>query len=428
MFALANSVDLTPERHIKLVGYASPPRVSTGIRSRLESNAVIFDLNGGKAIVVSIDALFIGSAFIELVREKLVDPTVELIFLASHTHYGPSLDLSKPKLGETDVEWFQNAAEIVASQLNQLILGSPIAVQASYASAPCELSIFRRRKFLHPKRRPPFVQRSVQMMPNPRKSIPNDLQLLKLSSSDGSPIALIWSWPCHPVEASDRNKINAAFPGAVRAALRSELGSSVPIIFMPGFCGDIRPATIHASAGTAFIDRFKIPTEGEVEAFEAGVSAVALETLASGSPLNLPRNASYGRVELQLSDLLDGADSAMPISHLSCGPFSLTALGAEVCSPYLGHLAFDAAQPVFYTGCADETFGYLPTDVQIAEGGYEVERFKGFFEIAGRWKPDVIRKVILSVRALQDGRRSGSGRLHESVEDLFLSRLIEVDG
>ena len=53
----ASKIDITPATSKSLVGYASGPRVSAGVRSRLEVNALLID---SMFVVVNADALFIG--------------------------------------------------------------------------------------------------------------------------------------------------------------------------------------------------------------------------------------------------------------------------------------------------------------------------------------------------------------------------------
>ncbi|RFC68201.1 hypothetical protein [Mesorhizobium denitrificans] len=425
----ASSVDLTPDRTLPLVGYAATLRESDGVRSRLESNVILFETNTARVALLGIDALFIGSSFIDAVRGDLIDPTVELLFVATHTHYAPSLDQSKPRLGETDNDWFYKAAKIVAAQINALLGERGIDARASYGSLPCNLSVYRRRRIPTPKSRFPFLQGKILLVPNRSRKNPNELQLFQLQTMEGVPLAVIWSWPCHPVEASNRNSINAAFPGAVKAAIRAATGlEQLPVIFLPGFCGDIRPAITQSVARTAFIEMFKAPSKGDIEAFEKGVCASALKVLASASPVDLAESFQFQRLEMPLSELLEDSTSTLPIASLSCGPFSVTALGAEVCSPYLDQLGFNASKPTFFTGCAAPTFGYLPTDAQIAEGGYEAERFKEFFGVTGSWKPKVTARVVSEMRAVTRAPTSISSRRHKPVEDLLLPGLVEVDG
>ncbi|MGC4025375.1 MAG: hypothetical protein QM744_09610 [Mesorhizobium sp.] len=425
----ASSVDLTPDRTLPLAGYAATLRECDAVRSRLESNVILFETNTARVALLGIDALFVGSSFIDAVRSDLIDPTVELLFVATHTHYAPSLDQSKHRLGETDNDWFHQAAKIVAAQINALLRERGTEARASYGSLPCNLSVYRRRRILTPKSRFPFMQNKVLLVPNRSRKIPNALQLFQLQTMEGVPLAVIWSWPCHPVEASNRNSINAAFPGAVKSAIRVATGlDQLPMIFLPGFCGDIRPAITQSVARTAFIEMFKAPSKEDIETFENGVCESALKVLSSVSLVDLAESFHFQRVEMPLSELLDDSASTLPIAFLSCGPFSMTALGAEVCSPYLDQLGFDASKPTFFTGCAGPTFGYLPTDAQIAEGGYEAERFKEFFGVTGSWKPKVTARVVSEVRAVTGVVASVSSRCDKPVENLLLPSLVEVDG
>jgi hypothetical protein len=51
---------------------------------------------------------------------------------------------------------------------------------------------------------------------------------------------------------------------------------------------------------------------------------------------------------------------------------ALISASAEVVSEYSQYIrAKSAARVVFCIGCADDTFGYIPTSTMISQGGYE---------------------------------------------------------
>ncbi len=61
----------------------------------------------------------------------------------------------------------------------------------------------------------------------------------------------------------------------------------------------------------------------------------------------------------------------------------------------------DEAVPVpsgrirLYAGYLGALFGYLPTAVQVPEGGYEVEGFQPLFGLSGRFEPDRIGAAVV---------------------------------
>ena len=388
----ASKIDITPATPKSLVGYGSGPRMSVGVRSRLEVNTILID----SFVVVNADALFMGKDFISHVRTMLPD-SFRTLFVASHTHFAPSLDGSKPALGLTDDGWLRQIAQSVADQIVALAASSRVAGRFSYGVETCTRSVYRRRRsFL--RRKFPHLTWRIGLLPNRRRAIPRDLQILAIKDSNDKIGAVIWSWPCHPVEFISANEISSAFPGAVRDAIRHEIGNAaLPVLFFPGFCGDIRPDITKNYLG---FEVFKNPTDSEVAVFQRAVVDTALKALRKTEAVQAGE-VRYHETTVPLKSLGLSGDFDIAITHVNCGDVEITGVGAEVCSGHLEHTSFDRSKPKFFTGCTGPTFGYLPTDEQIIEGGYEANEFMPFFSVSGRWKQNVTATVARLLRSHQ---------------------------
>ncbi len=75
------------------------------------------------------------------------------------------------------------------------------------------------------------------------------------------------------------------------------------------------------------------------------------------------------------------------------GPIRIKAVSAEIASDYAS-FAGGADPLTFLTGCAGQVFGYIPTDQQIPEGGYEVDDFVPAFSITGTFQTEIEAKII----------------------------------
>ena len=108
--------------------------------------------------------------------------------------------------------------------------------------------------------------------------------MLTFSDPTDRPIAVLWSYACHPVGFPARTRVSADFPGVVRRALRDAHGAELPVLFLQGFAGDVRPR--ETGATTRFTRR--------------------LAELVIGLPKNPADKAAHAWVEL------DGIDVGPP--------------------------------------------------------------------------------------------------------------------
>src|SRR6202795_3838722 len=113
--------------------------------------------------------------------------------------------------------------------------------------------------------------RSSGFGPNPNGDRDESVRVLEFSNSGGKPITVIWNYACHPTDFPGFLQVSAEYPGIVRSRLRSELGD-IPVLFLQGFSGDVRPPFSGRSAGlVGFLRRvlvgpqFRNPLDGEWE-------------------------------------------------------------------------------------------------------------------------------------------------------------------
>src|SRR5208283_2645056 len=110
VLASARSIDLTPQgRMVSLAGLAHRHAPATGVDDPvIASSLVLRDRTGRTAMLMTVDALFIGpllhARLAELLRREANVASKDVLVLASHTHSAPALDPTKPRLGETNSE------------------------------------------------------------------------------------------------------------------------------------------------------------------------------------------------------------------------------------------------------------------------------------------------------------------------------------
>ena len=69
-----------------------------------------------------------------------------------------------------------------------------------------------------------------------------EIGLLRFDRTDGTPLALLYNFACHPIQGVPGGGNTADFPGFASKAIEQNLGENVMAFFIQGCAGDINPA------------------------------------------------------------------------------------------------------------------------------------------------------------------------------------------
>ncbi len=415
-------VDLTPEPPVCLGGNRGPGHVGRVIGDPLEANALALrDGDERWLFVVSIDTLYAPAELQRRLEQRLRERLGEdgdflLLLAASHTHYAPMLDPSKPVLGRAEEGYLETLAARIEEALLALVDGGVEPARATLARGRFR-GIANRRRLGRNLRRP--WRRTMMILPNDEARLWDELPLVRVEDEDGEAIALLWSLACHPVSYPRAGTVSASYPGIVRERLRRTLDRpELPVLFLLGPAGDQRPpawetpphswkaAAIAAlnfrHGGRSVFTNF---TDAGYRAWVESLCAAATRTLGkTGDRLEL--RASWRQTALPLTELMEGhgqgLELALSRADLAEG-LSLLTLSAEPCA----ELAFRLRElsgnvGLWVAGCIGPIFGYLPSERMLAEGGYEVDGFQGFFDIEGHYRRGFQGAIEEKVRSLFD--------------------------
>jgi len=256
------AVDITPSAPVPLWGYGMSNRaenVSTGTHDPLFAKALVIEASEKRLALVGLD---LGRApFEPMVRRLQVRLRAEaniehVLFVGSHTHHGPALELV-PVEGLPDPAVDNALAYYVEleARLLQVVLDAASRLEAARIGwASGETSVNRNR---HTKEEP----------------VPRDGELfvLRVDNADGEPIALAVNMAAHPTtHPPANNQFSADFPGVMMKAVESATG--IPTMFLQGAAGDMQ----------CVIDDSRW---GEVDQMEAPGLKLAEEVLALNAGL-----------------------------------------------------------------------------------------------------------------------------------------------
>ncbi len=242
LIAGAAAVDITPERPVFLYGYPHVPRWSTGVSDPLECSALYLeDSQGGKALFLACDLIFISKRLAGAVRERIRAamgvPLEAILVSATHTHSGP-----------VTVNYLSNAADPVVPRADQAyldVLAGRIVdagCRAVKGAAPAEIGF--------------SIARAEGIGTNrhdPAGPADPDVPLIFVrGSGDQKPIGCMVLYAMHPtVLHDDSTMISGDFPAFARSALRRlALSESCPVVYLNGASGKPKSTARHARQHT----------------------------------------------------------------------------------------------------------------------------------------------------------------------------------
>ena len=429
-------VDITPPLGLTMSGYGARTQVSDGIEDPLYAHAVAFEQDGEACALVVGDLIDVERDHTDILRaqvEELCDlPGERVMVCGTHTHWGPALKASNYLSGELrdgvseeyTITCLRQMAGAVAEAWR---LREP--AQALAGTGDADLVKFNRRPVnaggkVEMNLQLPLDQALVaarvgrelaltwekggprgQRLSEPLEELgglrvgpaQTQVPVLKLIRPDGSPIAAVMSFGCHPVCGGDRAttfyRYSADWPGWARRVVERTLGC--PAVLLLGTAGDQVPMRrqgdsrkrIGHSVGAEALRVWEL-IEGE------SVGPLRVNSLTADLPLReFPpieearaaleakpdpegTGAVHERHNLQMAEKWGGQQSfEAEIWSMALGDqWGLVGVPGEVLSEF--ELQIRQQSP-FANTCVVELAldgpGYLPTDAAIEEGGYEAD-------------------------------------------------------
>jgi neutral ceramidase len=396
-------VVITPPIGIGMTGFAGRGP-SEGVHDDLTATALALSDGERGLALVALDLLYLPAGVVARIREAvgrragLLPDSIHL--LCSHTHYGPEVGNDTDPPGDDVAVYREDLTRKMAGAVGAAWADRREA-RLSMATGDCRIGVNRRE------RRP---DGQIILGQNPQGPCDRELHVARLDAADGSPLATIVGFACHPVSQAGRmTQLSADFPGRMRAAAEALTGS--PCVFIQGAAGNINPVQMEHSyeparrlgnilgatvvqayeearpetAETVAALRADLPlpamTFPNVESGQAAVAALEAEHrrlvesgAASGSLWWCEHRLKRARA------MLESRETGRPlppvpaeVSAFRIGPLgAVTVPGELFCE--IG-MRIKSASPLPYTliaGYTNGSVGYLPTVEAYSEGGYEV--------------------------------------------------------
>ncbi|MGV8831803.1 MAG: neutral/alkaline non-lysosomal ceramidase N-terminal domain-containing protein [Devosia sp.] len=401
-------VDITPQAGLLLSGFAARTEPAIGTHDRLSVRAVVL----GETAVVVADVIGIHEDMSARIRERCPLPAANVIVAATHTHGAPAA--MAHRLGNADPDFLQALEDgCVAALTRALAAAEPVQLMAGMGRDP---DVARNRRHADG-----LLDRS--------------LPVLRLRRADGSLLATIVSYACHPtVLGADNREMTADYPHYVRRHIEATHPGSVAL-FLNGCTGDVNIGhTAQASLSLAGNNArtFENAEVLGVRIAEAALAAPEQATAESATALERTVTLTLERRENDLRALAaqwteeakgadrvrrtllehwiawarDNADTTPGdwvgrVSVLDWGGVPIVALPGEIfAETALAIRAVCTDGPALVLSYADGTPGYIPPASEFAFGGYEVEEAHRFIGMPGSFAPGSAERLADAAEAL----------------------------
>lgn len=402
---------ITPAYPIRLCGYASRNKPFERVAEDIYLRVHIQEQKDERFLFVYGDLLWWNSDFISEIRpvlsEKYLIKQENIWFAASHNHSGPGTGNSFTALLET---YDKPYGEWLAKQIEKA-LSSMENVSIIRYDGNCDLNVYRRKT---------DGAGVVRMCPNYHVPADKTLTIIGYYRENGTLKGTLIHYPCH-ANLSDQNVLQPDYPGITLRLMDEQYPDSISVFFQ-GCTADLRPNSVLGdqfiscdySNVQLFARRFfeycqKAISDGGKKIELSSDCYLQSRVIRKKLPLKQEFTEEQVRKALK-SDRLEIRQWAekvlekdvrsweeLEISCISYGNgLSFLFINAEISQMYAEYAR--ALCPVcICTAYTNGMIGYLASETQINEGGYEPEGSALYFALAGTYRPEaetIIKKMI----------------------------------
>lgn len=234
-------VDITPDRPIHIAGQLHE-RMGEYTHDPLTANAVAFDGEGIRVVLVSCDLLFLPDDFTEAIKARCEQafgvPASSVIIACTHTHLAPATTVGLP--GEIAPDYMESLRARLVSVIGRSL--DDLEDATIHAGTGWVDQLGFNRRGVH-------ADGSVDMyygcwnedfvgLEGPRDG---QVPVIFARRLDGSLKVVIPSFATHPNSMEGESYYSADIVGSVRAFLRRNLGEDVGVVYLTGAGGNTAP-------------------------------------------------------------------------------------------------------------------------------------------------------------------------------------------
>ena len=391
--------DITPApRQVQMSGFGRERYAQGALAPLLTQVVALRDREGNTGILVAADILEFDRVMVESIRRTIHHkhriPAKNIMFSASHTHWGPAVRFHVSYgIGAPNV-WYMGLLE------EKILVAVDAAIgNLSPATLECDWMDFRG---IGCNRRLP-VDGKITWAPYREGSFDGHTPIFRIRRQTKPLQLVLVGHACHPTSSGPIEKWSPDYPGAMRDRLVSELPDT-KAVFVQGCGGDAK--IVHKDPETGQLafsndpDRAKAAGEKLARAVLAHLETARMIPLRAQLACSLVTgHISYGerwpREEIERRAYPEPGQKrswqtwaarqmlALPVSSESFrydvqvwklgNRLMIFGMEGEICSPWGPMLrAMATTEQAMVIGYANSTGSYIPDKRIVREGGYEV--------------------------------------------------------
>lgn len=413
------TVDITPPAGLPMAGFGARTEPAIGSHDPLTVRALAV---GDTALVV-VDVIGLHEAMSARIRARCSLPDDRVVITALHNHGGPCV-MDGRAGGPDDPAYIARLEQACIDAVDRAVAGQePASLSVGIGPDP---GVARNRR-------------------HPGGIVDPAVPVLRMRRADGSPLAVLVGYACHPVVLGADNRLwTADYPHYVRQTIEAACPGATAI-FLTGCAGDANTGhsayasqTLAASDARSFAMAERLGRRIGEAALAAPETPCGDKIFATGCSVTLRFDrretqplrqlAASWRAEAEIEParkpLLGAwikwaehwADRAIPegwtgrVSVLDWGGVPLVAMPGEVFAETgiairksLGNA------PAFVFSYADAVPGYIPSAGEFRFGGYEVDEAHRYFGLPAAFAPGSAEALADAAGELLARRPSRAG-------------------
>jgi neutral ceramidase len=230
-------VDITPATHEIMWGFEDRLAPAESTLDPLYARVLVLEAGDRRLAIVALD---LGRSFGEPALDRLRESLRKtsriscLLVSASHTHSAP---IVKDEYSGAPPEWELRALQRIEASVAE---AAAHFENARIGWGTGSVYIGHNRLRLQDDGTIAWFERNPTMIPT--SPVDPTVTVLRVDRADGTPLAVLVNYACHPVVlGSDNRQYSADFPAAMNRTVEQALGGRATSMFLQGAPGDINP-------------------------------------------------------------------------------------------------------------------------------------------------------------------------------------------
>jgi hypothetical protein len=229
--------DITPATHEVMWGFEERLTPASGTLDPLYARVLILEAGKNRVGIVTLDLgrSFGPASLAELEQSaRRTSGITCLLVAASHTHSAPVI---RDEYKDGPPAWERAALSKIESAIEQA--GSHL-VDARIGTGTGVVYIGHNRLRANADGSIAWFERNPTQIPT--SPVDPTVTVIRIDRTDGSPLAILVNYACHPVIlGSDNQQYSADFPATMNRVVEEQMGGKVMSFYVQGAPGDINP-------------------------------------------------------------------------------------------------------------------------------------------------------------------------------------------